>query len=376
MELTIKREEILDGLARSQSIVEKRSSMPILSNILLKAEEDSVVIIATDLDISFQGRFPAEIKSPGELTVPAKKFYEVIQALASDEVHLTDKENNYIQIKGGGYHGELVGLSSEDFPSVAAIEGLEYVPVSAAVLKDMIGKTSYAVSTEDTRYNLAGLFWEEYDDEGTKILRMVATDGHRLSLCDQSIEDVEKLNLGKGIILPRKGVHELSRMVDRAAKEEEALIEIAFGDKACIARYDDMILMMSLVDGTFPDYKLVIPKKQDIDVSVDRMTFIDILRRVSVLATDKYRGIKFKLTPGLLEIISSNPDVGEAKESLEVGFEGEEIVIGFNPRYFIELLTMMASEEVTIKLVDDSSPATIVGNGDPGFLSVIMPMRI
>lgn len=376
MEATINREDLLLGLQRSQSIVEKRSSMPILSNVLLRSEADRMTVTATDLEISFQGRFPARITTVGAVTVPARKLFEIVKSLASEEVFFKEKENNYVQITGGRAQYELVGLASEDFPNLPAFEGLNYIDVSPVVLKDMIDKTAYAVSSEETRYNLAGVFWEESALEGNEALRMVATDGHRLSLIEREIENLSALNLDKGVIIPRKGIQELRRLTDDAVKNEEETIKLAIGDNSCIVVYQEMILIMRLLDGTFPDYKLVIPKKSQTKIALGRVDFLETLNRMSILSTDKYRGVKFKLSAGMLELISSNPDLGESREGIEIDYPDAEMVIGFNPRFFIEMLSTLSSDQVTLHVADDSSPALITGPDDPGFLSVVMPMRI
>jgi DNA polymerase-3 subunit beta len=376
MESKINREDLLLGLHRSQSIVEKRSSMPILSNVLLRAESDRLTITATDLEISFQGRFPAQVDQEGAVTVPARKLFEIIKSLASEDVFIKEKENNYVQISGGRAEYELVGLTAEEFPTLASFEGLNYIEISPTQLKEMIDKTAYAVSTEETRYNLAGVFWEETDDDSPKALRMVATDGHRLSLIEQEVANVEQLNLDKGIIIPRKGIQELRRLTEDALKSDEAQLKVAIGDNSCIVVFQEMILIMRLMDGTFPDYKLVIPKTIQTKLDLDRMDFLETLNRMSILSTDKYRGVKFKLSGGMLELISSNPDLGESREGIEVDYQGEEKIIGFNPRFFIDLLTNLNSDRVTLNINDDASPAMVTAENDPGFLSVVMPMRI
>ncbi len=376
MESTINREDLLLGLHRSQSIVEKRSSMPILSNVLLRAESDRLTITATDLEISFQGRFPAQVTQDGAVTVPARKLFEIIKSLASEDVYIKEMENNYVKISGGRAEYEMVGLSAEEFPTMASFEGLNYVEIQPSLLKEMIDKTAYAVSTEETRYNLAGVFWEEAVAEGAKTLRMVATDGHRLSLMDHEVEKLEELNLDKGIIIPRKGIQELKRLTDDAIKSDEDKLKVAIGDNSCIVIFQEMVLIMRLMDGTFPDYKLVIPKKIQTKLLLDRVDFLDTLNRMSILSTDKYRGVKFKISKGVLELISSNPDLGESREGIEVDYDGEEKIIGFNPRFFIDLLTGLHSDQVTLNINDDASPAMVTAENDPGFLSVVMPMRI
>jgi len=243
--------------------------------------------------------------------------------------------------------------------------------MEAVILKEMIDKTIFAVSTEETRYNLSGIYFEKLETEDPVGLKLVATDGHRLSLIEKPLPEVTKFGFEKGIIIPRKGMQELSRLL-----EEGERVEVAFHENNAIFRIGESTLIMRLIDGDFPDYNTVIPKDCKRVLEVDRSRFMEMLRRMSIISTDRYRGIRCKIRPENMEIISNNPEIGDAREEIPVTYEGEEMTIAFNPRYFMETLAVMKSKVISAKMIDESSACIISGEEDEGFFSVVMPMRL
>jgi DNA polymerase-3 subunit beta len=235
----------------------------------------------------------------------------------------------------------------------------------------MIQKTIFSISIEDTRYNLSGIYFEHLEQEEKKILRMVATDGHRLSLMDKEIGEFNEEVFPKGVLLPRKAVSELLKILDKPGP-----IQFGFKDNNGLIIKDKMLFIMRLLDRKFPDYNLVLPKKKEKIISIPKNDFLDAMRRMAVLSTDKYKGVKIILTKGKMEIQSINPEIGEAKESLSLEYQEEKIDIGFNPRYFIDALQVMNSDKVIMELNDGVSPAILKGEQDPGYVALIMPMKI
>lgn len=371
MELTVRREDLVKGLAKSQSVVERRTSMPILSNVLLSAEGESITISATDLETSFQGVYPARISQPGQLTVPARKFYEIAKELPAEDLYLKEKENSYLHLSAGRANFDLVGLAAEDFPKLPDPDGLVGLEFESDMLAEMIEKTFSSISQEDTRFNLAGLFVEKRERDGEPFLRFVSTDGHRLSVVDRNVAGIEALELEQGVIIPRKAVSEIRKLAD-----EGGSLSLGLNREMGVVRREESLFMLRMQEGTFPDYNVVIPKKAKQIATVNRRAFSDVLKRVSILSTDRYHGVRFDFRPGLLEVVTQNPELGEAREAVDVDYDGEAFALGFNARYFLDLCGAMRSEDITLAFVDDQSPCLIKGEGDEGFLSVIMPMRL
>ena len=371
MELTIQKQPLLDGLQMVQGIVEKKSSMPILSNVLLETVEEGIHIVATDLQIGLRLTCPARIKQPGGITVLARKFFEIIRELPDGDIDIRLNENNRLFISCKDIQYQLVGLPLSDFPALPETEQSQLISLEGALIREMIQKTIFSISIEDTRYNLSGIYFEHLEQEGHKILRMVATDGHRLSLMDKEIGEVNEEVFPKGVLLPRKAVTELLKILDKPGP-----IQFGFKDNNGLIIKDQMLFIMRLLDRKFPDYNLVLPKKKDKIISIPKNDFLDAMRRMAVLSTDKYKGVKIILTKGKMEIQSINPEIGEAKESLSLEYQEEKIDIGFNPRYFIDALQVMNSDKVIMELNDGVSPAILKGEQDPGYVALIMPMKI
>ncbi|ADK83623.1 DNA polymerase III, beta subunit [Desulfarculus baarsii DSM 2075] len=370
MELTARKEDLARNLQKSQSVVEKRTSMPILSNVLLEAADGGLTVTATDLEISFQGSLEAKVNKPGRVTVPARKFYEIIKELPSDDVYLKEKENQHIHLTGGRASYDLVGLSAADYPALPDIADLSCLEVDGDVLGEMIEKTIFSISQEDTRFNLAGLFVQKRRRDDREILRMVSTDGHRLSLIDREIPGLAALDIAGGVIIPRKGVAEMRRLA------EDGGLSLGLNASFAVVKKDGATLILRMQEGSFPDYEVVVPKNAGRVALVNRQAFGEVIRRVSILATDRFQGVQLSFKEGLLELISQNPDLGEARETIEVDYEGESFTVGFNARYFLDLCGAMRSEVISLAFVDENNPCLIKGEGDEGFLSVIMPMRL
>jgi len=371
MELSIQRDDLLRGLQKSQSVAERRSSMPVLSNVLLEAKDQQLHLTATNLEVSFTGSHQADVAKEGAITIQARKFYEIVKELPFPEIRIIEKENQWVNISSGATEYNLVGLPADDFPQIAQYEDVEWVEMEAPTLKEMIDKTIFAVSTEETRYNLSGIYFEKLETEDPVGLKLVATDGHRLSLIQKPLPEVAKFDFEKGIIIPRKGMQELSRLL-----EEGEQVEVAFHENTAIFRIEESTLIMRLIDGEFPDYNTVIPKDCKRVLEVDRSRFMEMLRRMSIISTDRYRGIRCKIRPENMEIISNNPEIGDAREEIPVTYQGEEMTIAFNPRYFMETLGVMKSKVISARMIDESSACIISGEEDEGFFSVVMPMRL
>jgi DNA polymerase-3 subunit beta len=377
MELKIAVQELSRALSRSQGIVEKKSTMPILSHVLLEARKpNELVVSATDLDISVSGTYAKDIEvvRDGGLCVSARHLFDIVKALPEPTVTLKRQPNNYLEVKSGAAEFRIVGLPAEDFPQLPKFDKVPFVPVDPAVLLGLVERTSFAVSSDETRYNLNGVFFEP----GAGVIRLVATDGHRLSMAEAAVDGDFKLK--KGVILPKKGIYELRKLLGEAVEggEDAPRGELGFAENSAIFRRPGVVLVMRLIEGTFPDYRQVIPKAGEKIVVAGRERLLQTLRRMSLLSSEKSHAVKLDLANGNLRVAAQNPDLGEAKEDLPVQYVGDPLKIGFNARYLLDVLQVLDVADVRIELADDLSPGVVRPHGDEAarFTAVIMPMRI
>lgn len=372
MNFTIEKEVFLKSLAKVQGIVEKRNTIPILSNVLIEADNDKILMTATDLEVGMRASYPATVGQAGKITVSAKKLYEIVKELPEKEVSFKSRDNSWIEISCGKSLFNIVGLSSEEFPHFPEADENRMIPINGSLLNEMIEKTFFSISTDDTKYNLNGIYFKKIEEDGQNVLRLVATDGHRLAMVQRGVQTPQIEELEQGIIFPRKGIHELKKI----AEESEEDLRLGFMDNSAVISKGNTVVIMRLVNGDFPDYNRVIPKNNDDIALINRDSFLHVLRRMAILSSEKSKGVKLELKKGLLIISSSNPDVGDAREEMEVGYDGPEMTIGLNARYMIDILQALECENVKLAVKDNMSPGLITPEGDEGFLSVIMPMRL
>jgi DNA polymerase-3 subunit beta len=374
MNLSISKSELQRGLGRIQSIVEKRNSMPILSNVRLEAVKGKsgteLKLAATDLEVGIHSTHEAKVEKAGGVTVAARKLHEIVRELPDEEVELATTDNNYLEVRCARSHFTLAGTAVEEYPTLPGASPKKLVPMQAVVLSQMIERTMYATCADETRYNLNGVFVEVLPDVGK--LRMVATDGHRLACVDRAI--AEGLDdLPAGIIIPRKGLAELKRLVDEDDADE---IELGFEGNSGLVRKGDVTLAMRLIEGEFPNYRQVIPKEPGRRLSVASEPFVRALRRVHLLSSQQSHSVKLEVKEGQVAISTRNPDLGEAREEMDVDYAGDEMEIGFNARYLIDALQALDAKEVTLGLQDSLSPVQVRPADDDESLAVVMPMRL
>jgi DNA polymerase III subunit beta len=372
MEFKIDKDTFLKALQKVQGIVEKRNTMPILSNVLIEASPTAIFLTATDLEVGMKSSYATTVVAEGKITVSAKKIYEIIKELSDDEIVFSTKENDWVEIRCGKAHFNIVGLSPEEFPYFPKINEERFVKVSSSILGEMIEKTSYAICHDETKYNLNGVFLKAVDEENRPLLRMVATDGHRLSIAEKELVGSISDELRKGVIFPKKGVFELKKMTEEADDD----MMLCFLDNSAVVKKGNTFVVMRLVDGDFPDYTKVVPLNNDKVIKINREEFLHSLRRMSILSSEKFKGIKFDIKGGTVEISASNPELGEAREELEVGYAGEPLTVRFNARYLIDVLTVLEDEFIELNLRDELSPAIMRPAAANDFRSVIMPMRL
>jgi DNA polymerase III subunit beta len=372
MKVQIDKKDLLSLLSRAQNIVEKRNAMPILVNALLETGDGSLKVFATDLEVSLNDELPAQVFAPGRIAVNAKNLFEIAKELDDGVVDLLRKENNWLEIKQSRSVFNIVGISPEEFPVFPSYSTQEFLKVESKTLAEMIEKTIYSVSTDETRYHLNGVYFEKHKIEDKDFYRMVATDGHRLSIVDRSVDLLEAQLPLQGVIIPRKGLQEIRKLLDQV----DGVVEMAIEGPQLIVRYKNTILMVRLIEGKYPNYKKLIPQKLGRQVSVKREALLSSLKRVSLISNQKSKGVTFSLSDGKMEITSTNPELGDAKEEIEVEYTGENLKIGFNAKYILDILNSIDESDVGLELDGQLAPGLIRPALDTGYTCVVMPMRI
>ncbi len=374
MKVRIARDELLTGLQRVQGVVEKRNTMPILSNILLEAKSDGVDILATDLEIGMRGLYKASVQEPGSVTLSARKLYEILKELKDGEVELSVGDNNWVILQAGKSQFRIVGLPSSDFPALPAIEREGLIPLEGVGLVDLIRKTAFAVGDNDARYILNGLLVTLTVTDKKTTLRLVGTDGHRLAVAEQEMGGPPGKDGPREVkaIIPKKAAHEMRRLLEEGDGEPF----IGFTKNVMIFRKSGLLLTSRLMEGNYPNYQQVIPKDQDRKVTLDRGELEGALRRVAVLSRDKTNAVKMSLSSGRVTLFSSNPDFGEATEELPAKYAGDSLTTGFNARYLLDVLGVVDGESVSLQMETALSPCLIREPNNPRFTCVVMPIKV
>ncbi len=368
MEFRIAADELKKALHRAQGIVERKATMPILSNVLITAAKSGITVTAFDLDIGIVSEHPAEVNKPGAITVSAKTLLDIVSLTPDAQVTIKKLPNNYAELTSGAAHYKIVGMAPEEYPKLPKEDAGHLVTLKGSAILEMIKKTSYAISSDETRYILNGVYFEPR--EGGAV-RMVATDGHRLALVERELPGDFKLKAG--VIIPRKGLNELKRLLDEAPDAE---VSLGFADNSALFKKAGLSMVMRLIDGQFPEYQRVIPKEGEKQVLVKRGAFYDALKRIALLSAEKSSAVKLSLSENLLRISANNPELGEAKDDIEVAYRGASLTIGFNARYILDVLQVLETDEVTLELGDEHSPGVLHVPGDKSYTAVVMPMRV
>jgi DNA polymerase-3 subunit beta len=357
MKITTNKTEFLKGLTLVQGVVEKKKTLPILSNVLIEAnkEEQQITLTATDLEIGIKTKFKSEIFKEGKITISAKKIFEIVKELTDEIIDIEVKDNNWIEIKNGKAKFNIVGLSAEEFPLINDKNSNEDLKLKTEVLKEIIDKTFYAISHDESKFNLNGIFLHTIKSEQGNYLRFVATDGHRLAL--KQIDNEENFEIR-----------------DKGTDENNILISIV--DNNAIFKLNNTTLVMRLIDGDFPDYNRVIPDFSEKYCLIENNQLLHSLRRISLLANEKSKGINIEFIKDEIKISSSNPEYGDAVESIKTTYDGNEMKIGFNSKYLLDVISNIDTKEIKLHIKDNMSPCLIVPSDNKNNLAVIMPMRI
>ena len=363
MKFNATKEKILEGLQQVQNVVSTRTTLPILSNVLLQAKEGTVNLTTTDLDVGVRGGFEANVDKAGATTLPARRLFTIIRELPSSEISVEIDGKNAASIRSGQSFFKILGLPEEEFPPLPKFENAKVVTMRQKDLRDGLRKTAYAISTDETRYVLNGVLFSFKENK----LTLVATDGRRLAMVDIELEFPRSHEAD--IIIPTKAVTELQRLLT-----DDGDVKISVGTGQIAFDLNNTLLVSKLIEGNYPNYKQVIPSEAKERVTLERETFLNSLRRVSLLASDKSNSIKLNFSKNNIEITANTPEVGEARESLPVVYKGRDFSIAGNPEFLMAPLRNLAEDEIFFDLIDEMSPGVL--KIQTPFLYVLMPMRV
>ena len=363
MKFSVSKEKLLEGLQTVQNVVSTRTTLPILSNVLLQATEGQLRFTTSDLDVGIRSAVEVSVEKPGATTLPARRLLSIVRELPASEITVEVDSKNVASIRSGPSFFKILGLPEEEFPPLPKFENAKTFTLRQKDLRDALKKTSYAISTDETRYVLNGILFSFRDNK----LTLVATDGRRLALVDIELE-FPRSHEGD-VIIPSKAVSEIARLLT-----DDGEIKISLGENQAAFEVNGTLLVSKLIEGNYPNYRQVIPAETKERVTLERVIFHDAVHRVSLLASEKSNSVKLVFTKNNLEIAANTPDVGEARESLAIAYKGRDMAIAFNPEFLMAPLKNLAVDEVYLDLIDEMSPGVVKIQGP--FLYVIMPMRI
>ena len=366
MRFSLQREVFLKPLAQVVNVVERRQTLPVLANLLVQVQGGQLSLTGTDLEVEMVARSAVDDAQDGETTIPARKLFEIVRALPDGSKVTVTQTGDKVTVQAGRSRFTLASLPANDFPSIDEVEATERVDVPEAALKELIERTAFAMAQQDVRYYLNGLLFDLRD----KSLRCVATDGHRLAMCEAPLETGAQTK--RQIIVPRKGVQELQRLLEGGDRK----LELEVGRNHIRVKRDDVTFTSKLIDGRFPDYEAVIPIGADREVKIDREAFRASLQRAAILSNEKYRGVRVEISPGQLKINAHNPEQEEAQEELEAETKVDGLAIGFNVNYLLDALSALRDEHVVLLLRDANSSTLVKEAGNDRCRHVVMPLRL
>jgi len=366
MRFSLQREVFLKPLAQVVNVVERRQTLPVLANLLAQVKDGQLSLTGTDLEVEMVSRVAVEDAQDGEITIPARKLFEIVRALPDGSRITISQGGDKVTVQAGRSRFTLASLPANDFPSIDEMEATERVRVTEATLKELIERTAFAMAQQDVRYYLNGLLFDLRETS----LRCVATDGHRLALCEASYEGSAQAK--RQIIVPRKGVTELQRLLEGGDRE----LELEMGRGHIRVKRDDVTFTSKLIDGRFPDYEAVIPIGADKEIHIDREVLRASLQRAAILSNEKYRGVRIEVSPGQLKISAHNPEQEEAQEEVEADTRVDDLAVGFNVNYLLDALSALRGEQVVLALRDANSSALLREAANDRCRHVVMPLRL
>lgn len=362
MKFKVGKSILINAIQTVQNVISAKSSLPILSNILIETQQEGISLTATDLDIGITCVIPVDVQEQGAITIPAKRFSDIIKEFPLEVVSITTKKNNLVIIDSNMCQFKIMGLSREEFPKLPEFKDKKAIKIEQATLKQMLSLTSFAVSADETRYVLNGTLFKI--NKG--VLTLVSTDGKRLAIAEKKPGIEADIDLQ--MIIPIKTIHELNRNL-----KDEGQLSLVVGDNQALFDLGTVVVISRLIEGEFPDYKQVVPAASENKMKIERSQFLLAVKRASLLATPDYQGVKLEVFKNKLVISKSTPDVGESREELAVEYQGRELAIGFNPAYLIDILKNLNEETVNLELTDSEKPGVIRTSG---YVYIVLPMRL
>jgi DNA polymerase-3 subunit beta len=372
MRVTVRKSEILPVLSRIQGITGRKTNLAITTNVLLRTTASGICLSATDLETGFEGNYAAAVEAQGTAAINSRKLFEIFKDFPSEDILLQEKENHWIEIGNKNVEYHIVGMNPDDFPEIPKIEDADFFELESTVLSEMISKAVIiGAAADDRRTHIIGVYAERIEESGQKIFRLVSTDGSRLSKADFIFEPTINLPIGAGVLIPKKSLVEVGKFL-----ESEGNVRVAFKDNNFIVKKERETLIIRLLEGEFPKYADIIVKPAGHTVRMDRQMFLMMLKRMSILSSEEYKGVIFNFDDNQLTISSTNPEIGESKEDMPIEFKGKKITVMFNPRFFIDTLNVINDDQVILSIVNEERPCLIEGENNKSYLSVIMPMRL
>jgi len=373
--INVSKEDFLPALNSLQSITGKKGTMAVLANVLIQTQDNFIEIIATDLEVGLKKSVAAEIINKGSITLPAKILYEIVRESGSDTIKIEEKDKNWVRIKAGTSIYNLAGTSSEEYPDFPEYNEDSLVSLPCDLVKELVDKTIFSVAQErESNYTLTGILLEKEKKEKNKsFLRMVSSDGHRLSIMEKELDiEGDDIVIEKNTLIPRKGVSEIKK-----ACEGQKNFSLASDKKQLVVKTKNSLMIVRLMNGEFPDYRSIINViEKNNCIEIERMGFLEALKRTNLFTEDTFNSIQLSVSENKLVLSSQNMDFGNAKDEMEINYSGESLELGFNCRYFIDTLQAMRSDTIKAYVSSDQSPCLVEGDDDQGFISIIMPMKI
>lgn len=368
MKIIIPKQDLLDAVNKVKTVVSAKSALPILSHILIEAEKGKIHLSATDLKVSLECTADCEVKKAGSLTVSSQRLASILSELPDADITMELGESNVIRLECGKIHTRLFSMSPEEFPPARQLEDVEPLVLPQKLLREIFDKTSFAICTDQARYNLTGLLMELKNG----VLTAVATDGRRMSLYKEDEGIIDGVNLK--VIVPGKLIQELTRLLG-----DEGDVQVYFGENQAAFEFDSLRLTTALIEGSFPNYEMVVPQKHDKQATVGTAAFTEAVRRTRTMTNEKFNSVRFKLDNGMVRLSVVTPEVGEYEEELPLDYKGDSIEIAFNPDFLLDILKHVGTESVVLVLKDAMSPGIvkpIAENGADKYVNVVMPIRI
>ncbi len=372
MKFTINKSQIVNVLAKVQGLTGRRSNLAITENILIKATGEGLQLTATDLETGYEGFYPASVEEEGAIAVSAKKLYEITREFPSEEIFIHEVDNRWIEIGKGKVQYHIVGMNPDDFPETPHIGDVDFFSIEALAMEKMIERAIIiSAAGDEKRAHINGVFVERTTEENGHRFRFVATDGSRLHAVDHVFDPAMAFTAGEGVLVPKKGLNEVAKFLD-----VDGEVQVGIKESNFIVKKEYETIIIRMLEGEFPKYHDILNKGEDHLIEVDKINFGKMLKRMSILATDSYKGAVFTFEDNKLIVTATNPDYGESKEETEIEFSGDSIEVAFNPKYFLDALSVIDDDTIIVNIVDGNHPCIVEGDTDKTFISVIMPMKL